>query len=874
MAVRIKIAAEYDQRGLKKAQQELANFGNNAKKALLAVGVASAAVGVGLVKFGADSIAAAQNVEQANRRLEQVAKSMDLFGAATAQVSQRLIDFAEKNEVLVGVDGEVIKATQAKLLTFKELAKTADSVGGSFDRATMAALDLAAAGFGSAETNATQLGKALQDPIKGITALTRSGVTFTAQEKEKIKALVESGNILEAQNLILSAIETQVGGTAEATAKASDRMKLAFENILESVGEQLLPVFQDFTDEIIAMTPELEQGLAAAAEEVAVILREQVLPAIQDFTNWLSSPEGTQTIKDLAQALVDLIKGFVDFVGFVVANRETIATLATIIGGYVIAVKTATIATGLHSAALQIMAAKNAGAAVTTTTLSTALRLLPWAAAIAGATLFVSTMSDYADEVYGSKVNTEGMTEAQAEQARKIEGLQKLLEQYRYALENGTEANKKLAEEGIARVEAQLESMGVVSSTTRAEINRFNQIKLNGLKNQIQGAAGELNRFNNIANNSPALGGPFAAKQQDEEDGSKKTYGESAAAKAKRERLEGIQKARDAIKNAQKQLASAQTTYNKNIQRLTEDNANAILRIQNDFNNRLADIGRQSRERLTSAFKSATGFALTDFFEIDENKSVDNLVKGLKDKLAASKQLLTNAAQLSSSGFSQTFIEQVVSAGTTTGNELANAILASTPEAQKELQDLFSQIETTANTGMDELAQQIYDKQGLATLELKNLYATTQTELTTALAEQQASFQKAVTEAADGFIEEVAEIKAKLKEDLEAIGTDFSVLDGKIGTVNKTLDTLIAKWKEVGQLPAVTLPDFKMPSFTKQETIPTSYVPAGSYGNNPTIVLNVKTDTTQSTDQVGRKLAAVINKYTSAGGAVFVGRQP
>ena len=72
MAIRIKIAAEYDQRGLKKAQQELANFGDKAKKALAAVGVATAAVGIGLVKFGADSISAAQNVEQANRRLEQV----------------------------------------------------------------------------------------------------------------------------------------------------------------------------------------------------------------------------------------------------------------------------------------------------------------------------------------------------------------------------------------------------------------------------------------------------------------------------------------------------------------------------------------------------------------------------------------------------------------------------------------------------------------------------------------------------------------------------------------------------------------------------------------------------------------------------------
>jgi hypothetical protein len=112
------------------------------------------------------------------------------------------------------------------------------------DRATLAAIDLAAAGFGEAEQNAVQLGKALQDPVKGITALARSGVTFTEQEKEKIATLVESGKVLEAQNMILSAIETQVGGTAAATATGSAKMSLAFLAMQDALGEALMPVFE------------------------------------------------------------------------------------------------------------------------------------------------------------------------------------------------------------------------------------------------------------------------------------------------------------------------------------------------------------------------------------------------------------------------------------------------------------------------------------------------------------------------------------------------------------------------------------------------------------------------------------------------------
>ncbi len=82
--------------------------------------------------------------------------------------------------------------------------------------------------------------------------------------------MVESGQVLEAQNMILSAIETQVGGTAAATAKASDKMKLAFDNISEAVGAALLPVFQEFSDELIKITPELEKALAPAAAEIVL----------------------------------------------------------------------------------------------------------------------------------------------------------------------------------------------------------------------------------------------------------------------------------------------------------------------------------------------------------------------------------------------------------------------------------------------------------------------------------------------------------------------------------------------------------------------------------------------------------------------------
>jgi hypothetical protein len=255
-------------------EESAKGFANNFKKVLGPALALAAVAAVG--SFVKASIEAGEKAATANARIEQIAKSMDLFGSETGTVTKRLQDLAKEQALATGVDQNAIKATQAKLLTFKELGKTAGDLGGSFDRATGAALDLAAAGFGSAETNAVQLGKALQDPIKGITALARSGVTFTEQEKEKIKTLTESGQILEAQNLILSAIESQVGGTAIATANASDRMNVAFGLLTEKVGLALLPVFNALGEFVInQLVPGLESlfdFISTNADVIAVFV--------------------------------------------------------------------------------------------------------------------------------------------------------------------------------------------------------------------------------------------------------------------------------------------------------------------------------------------------------------------------------------------------------------------------------------------------------------------------------------------------------------------------------------------------------------------------------------------------------------------------
>jgi seryl-tRNA synthetase len=242
MAIIIPILSQWNPTGLNKALSDIkraeTGFGKF-KAGIKGLAVPAAAAFAAITAGALTSIRAAEEAQVANRRLANVLKQMGY-----AQATDRVQNYADALSRQIAKEDESIKLVQAKLATFKNLTATVNTAGGAFDRATKAAFDLAAAGFGEAEQSATQLGKALQDPIKGITALARSGVTFTNTEKEKIKALVESGKVLEAQDIILKAIETQVGGTAEATATATEKMKIAFGEAQEALGNALLPAFE------------------------------------------------------------------------------------------------------------------------------------------------------------------------------------------------------------------------------------------------------------------------------------------------------------------------------------------------------------------------------------------------------------------------------------------------------------------------------------------------------------------------------------------------------------------------------------------------------------------------------------------------------
>ena len=220
------------QAALKDTGDAATGLSSTAKK--VGAAIAGAFVIDKVVDFGKASVKAFEDSQVATSRLENVFKSM---GETTGEAAKQAEKYAGKLSLQIGVQDEAIMAGQAMLATFSDVSSQTARTAGIFDRATAAAADLAAAGFGDLQSNSVQLGKALQDPVKGITALARSGVNFSDAQKESIKQMVKSGDLLGAQRIVLENVEKQVKGTAAATVTNSAKMAVAYDETQEAVGK-------------------------------------------------------------------------------------------------------------------------------------------------------------------------------------------------------------------------------------------------------------------------------------------------------------------------------------------------------------------------------------------------------------------------------------------------------------------------------------------------------------------------------------------------------------------------------------------------------------------------------------------------------------
>jgi hypothetical protein len=200
---------------------------------------AGALLGAGLIEGFKSLYEAADESRKIAALTTQVIKST---GGAAGVSAKQVGDLAAAIAKKTGIDDEAIQSGQNLLLTFTNIKNQAGAGNDIFNQTTKIMTDMSVALGTDASGSAIQLGKALNDPIKGVSALQRVGVSFTASQKEQIKTLVESGDVLGAQKVILSELGKEFGGAAEAAATPLGKLTQRAGDLAEKIGGYLVPI--------------------------------------------------------------------------------------------------------------------------------------------------------------------------------------------------------------------------------------------------------------------------------------------------------------------------------------------------------------------------------------------------------------------------------------------------------------------------------------------------------------------------------------------------------------------------------------------------------------------------------------------------------
>lgn len=237
---------------------------------------------IGAAGFAGVTVAALDFINEARESqivtaaTEQVLKTM---GKSSGQTAKSIADLAGELQNNSLYTDEAIQSGENLLLTFGNIGKD------TFPKATRAMVDLSQAMGQDMKSSAIQLGKALNDPVEGVSALSRVGVSFSESQKETIKRLAETGQTAKAQAIILEELNKQFGGQAQAARDAAGPLadlNQIFGQMKEDIGNALLPIMDSLLTRLspilgsvaswVAANPELVAGIVATTAAVSALI--------------------------------------------------------------------------------------------------------------------------------------------------------------------------------------------------------------------------------------------------------------------------------------------------------------------------------------------------------------------------------------------------------------------------------------------------------------------------------------------------------------------------------------------------------------------------------------------------------------------------
>jgi hypothetical protein len=212
-----------------------------------------------------------------------------------------------------GISHNTVQVGENMLLTFRDIHNEVGKGNNIFDQATAAVTNMDEAmthGNVTADSMSKMsilVGKALEDPVKGMTSLRRVGVALTQDQQDQVKALLDTGMTAKEVAKARVDAEKQVQQASAASATATEHVKAA-QDALASASEQLRAAQEGLVG-AHQREADASQTLKAAVDAVAAAkekLRETQKTARQaqiDLTQ--ARRDAARTLRDLKDAATD-----------------------------------------------------------------------------------------------------------------------------------------------------------------------------------------------------------------------------------------------------------------------------------------------------------------------------------------------------------------------------------------------------------------------------------------------------------------------------------------------------------------------------------------------------------------------------------------
>ena len=304
----IAIKTKLDSKGIKQLRTQMGKAKKEAKRIRAELGqafggaasVVGAAAFTAAISIGKESIELFREQARVEAQLNSVLKSTQSAAGLTAGEIKRL---ASELQGVTNFGDEATLAGQNLLLTFKNIG------GEVFPAATETMLNMSTAMNQGIKESAIQLGKALNDPVAGVSALSRVGVQFTEVQKKQIESLQENNDLFGAQAIILKELESQFGGSARAAREVDGNITAAANavgDLQEAIGKELVANMGPFNEQVIVAA----EGWTSMLGSVGLLVdsfKDAQGSASESVANWNIVSLWQQTMEKQYTALGNFI---------------------------------------------------------------------------------------------------------------------------------------------------------------------------------------------------------------------------------------------------------------------------------------------------------------------------------------------------------------------------------------------------------------------------------------------------------------------------------------------------------------------------------------------------------------------------------------